>query len=400
VMNMRVLKLLGVLSVVLLLSSCSFVPFAKIPFSVTFDAPVTFGVHPRPLGLLSADFDGDGHLDLVTVHLETNQLVFYKGDGAGNFEQKTTLTVAAHPVAYTVVDANADGLPDVWVLQDETARLSLLLGDADAGLRLGSSVELAHQDKHDHAQGAGDPQQFTLGDFNGDGLTDVVLGYEKPTLDVYLGDDQGGFQRSDALVTDLHKNRLATLDVDEDGRDDLLVFGTTLSVEGDAFDGSQLQVYRGEKQGFSEPQKLAGSSDFAWKLELADFNGDGLLDPIMGFVGTGLLGILPNEGGGTFGKATNFLIKKASDITFADLDQDGQLDFVTSVDRGKFSMGEIHVFINAGSLRVRAPKAFPARLGPQALTSGDFDENGLPDVAVANFFSDDISLFFNRTPLP
>lgn len=392
----RCLQICLALCGLLVLSSCSFVPFARIPFNVSLGQPLELPSAPAPTALDSADFNGDGHADLVSIHPADHQLAFYLGDGRGGFAPFALVSLAK-PVAYAIRDFNGDGLPDVLILEDETSELAIVLGDRTQGLAFDRRIALAPSSDHDHL--LGHPRGMALGDYNGDGAMDVALAYAEAQLEIFLGDGVGGFVEAEPLDTGLARPVLEAFDVDGDGMDDLLAFGNVKSLtEEGQYDGSKLLLFRGQTDGFLEPQELArvisGQAGF---ILLHDVDGNGYLDPVMWFSGNDTLSVLPSHGGGAFGKIQNYLVSSASGATFADLDQDGDADLITTHERGQFSLGRMQVFLNAGSLRFREPKPFSTKLGPIDVVSGDFNEDGLPDVAVANFYSNDLTLFFNET---
>gem|GEM_PF-3749273 len=381
----------------LTLASCAFIPFAKIPFDVRLSDPAPFNTEPSPVQILSADFNQDGHLDLVTVHRQNNTVALLLGQGGGQFADAVSFSLLPNPVFGRVNDFDEDGLPDLLILQDEDAQLAVLHGDADNGLVPPVQIELAHEDPHtsvhDH------PNTFAIGDFNGDGSKDVALGHEAPQVDLFFGQPDGSFQAQTPLTLELPLGKIVAFDVQADGFDDLFVLGDLPSIQEDgSFDGSELLWFQGGIDGLSESHSLvqmrSGRTGF---IQAVDFDQNGYLDPAMGFTGNGMLSILPNLGDGTFGPIKNYLVKTAGSATFADMDQDGKLDLITSENKGEFTVGAVNVFLNAGDFRLRAPMAFKVRIGPVSVASGDLNGNGLPDIAVANFFSNDIVILFNET---
>lgn len=396
---MRMLQLAAWGFVAITLSSCAFTPFAKISFDVVLSEPVTLATERRPTAMVSADFDGDGHLDLVSIHAAEHIVVFFKGDGTGGFTALEPIEILSSPIQQQVVDFNEDGLPDLLVLQGDANQLAVLSGDKTQGLQLTQQIELSHEEGHDHERSLGRPKTFKVADFNGDGIFDLALGYRVVWLEVFYGDDTGVLRGKDTISIEVAQALLQAFDANGDGIDDLLVFGNKPSlVEEGELDGSEAFLFLGQDDGLAAGESiLRDSSGLAGRLELADLNDDGLLDPVLGFNGNALLSILPGVGDGTFGKNQNYLVKKINGLAFADLDLDGDSDIILSESRGEFNPGRMHVFLNAGDLRLRAPKQYETRIGPLSVVSGDFDENGFPDLAVIHFFSSDINLFFNQT---
>ncbi len=395
--QLRLLVLAGYAVVGLALAACAFVPFAKIPFDVELAPAVELTTGHDPNRVISADFNADGHLDLVSVHRGDSQLLVFYVAGDGTFAAPETLQLKPHPHGAIVLDFNGDGVADLLVLQDESVELAVLLGGA-GGLTHAGDVALGHED--DHGQGHDHPTGMALGDLNGDGWLDVVLGHENGQLDVFYGDADGHFEAAEPILFGLGNNLVAALDVQGDGYDDVIVLGDMLSVaEPGEIDGSELLLFEGGPDGLMATPRTVSQvrSGRSAMLLVEDVDQNGLPDPVMGYAGNGMLSVLPNLGEGRFDTQQNYLVKSATSAAFDDFNQDGRLDLVISQGNGRFALGEVRLFLGAGNLRFREPEAFSVQLAPVSLTSGDFNGDGFPDLAVANFFSDTLSLILNAS---
>jgi len=82
---------------------------------------------------VSADFDGDGRLDLAVANQWSNDISILIGDGSGGFAAPVQLLVGAYPVGILSRDLNADGIPDLAVTNQAGNSLSVLLGDGSGG---------------------------------------------------------------------------------------------------------------------------------------------------------------------------------------------------------------------------------------------------------------------------
>ncbi|MBL4590926.1 MAG: VCBS repeat-containing protein, partial [Phycisphaerales bacterium] len=72
---------------------------------------------PQSHSLAAADFDNDGHLDLITNFPQLGQTVWFKGNGAGDFENAALIHQGFSPAPQHVAtgDFNNDGIADaVW----------------------------------------------------------------------------------------------------------------------------------------------------------------------------------------------------------------------------------------------------------------------------------------------
>ncbi len=136
-------------------------------------------------GVVAGDFNGDGRTDLLTVSDDGSVgIAALLGDGHGNF-------AATPPTAFgdraLVSDFDGDGLSD-FTYQEKTSTGSTALGiklsNGDGTFRDGSRLECCSTGSN-------------IGDFNGDGIPDIVtLANEGGPGDVFLGQLDGSFVSS------------------------------------------------------------------------------------------------------------------------------------------------------------------------------------------------------------
>lgn len=213
-------------------------------------------------------------------------------------------------------DADGDGDLDL-VLAMEFQRNILLSNDgaavfADATARLPRSEH--------------DSEDVAFADFDADGDSDLVFVSEDDRTDeLYINDGTGRFtDASPRLRTDEVSNALAVLDLDGDGAPDLLTgnVGTDRVLINDGRGGFRDETaQRWPQQGPSRTQDL----------ELADVDGDGDLDVVVGNEGQNQLYL--NEGG-RLADATEHGLPVRNDetreIRAADVDADGDLDLLVA----------------------------------------------------------------------
>jgi flagellin len=135
-------------------------------------------------GIASGDFDGDGSSDIAFVSRDDGRIYVYKNDGAGNFslkEAKVTGNTTQRLNTLSVADMNGDGILDFLTADYAT--------NGESGFR----VYLGNGDgtMGDRSQAVGnmtDIFSFGVGDLNGDGVADVILGNGAATMSVYTQD--------------------------------------------------------------------------------------------------------------------------------------------------------------------------------------------------------------------
>jgi hypothetical protein len=92
----------------------------------TFGDPITYSTDSYPSGIYSADFNGDGYNDLTIGQQGASYFTLWLNNGDGSMDEQTPITtnIANHEPA--VGDFNEDGLPDV-VVDDGPNFLSVYL---------------------------------------------------------------------------------------------------------------------------------------------------------------------------------------------------------------------------------------------------------------------------------
>jgi hypothetical protein len=308
--------------------------FAFQPFLAT---------HARKLA--TADFDADGHMDLAV--LDETALRVYRGNGQAGFTE-VSATQPPHPVdALTVVDLDADGLPDIAAVHRAAAAVTLWYGRGDGGFRPTSRVAVGRQPRSiavadldadgqrellvaeagDNAvsvyrmppaavleplsprtcpvrvrpgEAAATPAALATvatytnrpyaatGDFDGNGHRDVALAKEGGGVKLLLNQGAGRFVMRDAR-TDFRMLGLAAGDFDGDGRDDLAAI--TLPAELDpSYDDDQVTFHLlwGNGQGdFPTTTRYPDLSPFGYgHVVTEDLDRDGDLDLVVSVRGT------------------------------------------------------------------------------------------------------------------
>ncbi len=313
-------------------------------------------------GIAAADFNGDGHLDLIAApNNGTSELLLLLGrGGTQKFGPPISLPTGGRPRRPAVGDFNGDGKPDLAVSLDSfgqpSGRFAVLLNDGTGKFGIPNIITLQ-----------GDPLQPIVGDLNNDGKLDIVAalftGSNDGKVAIFLGNGAGGLSgAANSPLTTLSINPSEVLigDFNEDGKGDLALpgqsFGTVNIMIGDGTGGFAAGV--STSTGAASPILTAG-----------DFNNDGHLDLLNG--NRMLLG----TGSGSFAAPIIVPTPENNHNGLAgDVNHDGHLDLVAG------GTSRFTVMLGNGTGNMVQAKSY-ASVAPTVL--GDFNEDGKIDLAAS-----------------
>jgi len=223
--------------------------------------------------------------------------------------------------------------------------------------------------------GLSGPGSVAIGDFNRDGLLDVVITDHVSTLSVLLGLGNGTFNSPVTYTLDSFvSNQVAVAEFNGDGIADLAV------VEGGLTVPSTLAVLLGNGDGtFGSPTYYSTSIDGAGlSLAIGDLNHDGILDIFLG--GAGASTVLLGDPGGGFHEG-QFQSVSGFWIAEGDFNDDGNLDVALT---GGINQN-ISVLLGNGDGTFQAPVSYSGGNDPIGIVSADFNHDKKLDLATAAF---------------
>jgi hypothetical protein len=248
------------------------------------------------------------------------------------------------------------------------------------------------------------PAGIVVADFNSDGKADLaVLGGLGPicggmsgTISILLGKGDGTFTTTSTICA---ANPIAGLagDFNHDGKLDLAVVSTNGSFVcgfNPPQECSDLTIYLGNGDGtFTESWNFPIDGDF-FTIGAGDFNGDGNLDLAVAYVYSGLsnVGIFFGNGDGSFDFSSDVgdAELKSSSLAIGDFNNDGIID-IASVGTGGFTgggvdIGPVSIFLGNGdgTFTLVASQPSVTTVNPVSLTTGDFNNDGNLDLAIAD----------------
>jgi Bacterial Ig-like domain (group 3)/FG-GAP-like repeat len=335
-----------------------------------------------------ADFNGDGKLDIAASDNFNGVVQIFYGKGDGTFTTgptyATDTTAGAHPVGIVTADFNGDGKPDLAIVNNfgppnapTSADVGVLYSNGTGGftlvnyplstvateltaanLRVGNKnldlvVPLYGICSAGHCNTPGSAVAILLG--NGDGTF-----VSQPDFQLVNGANTY-FNPYDAAVGDLNG----------DGKADLAVTiqDTNTSIQG-------IAVALGNGDGTFQPVTLLASSpqnqQFASPplpayVKVVDLNRDGHPDLVYTNALEGTVGVLYGVGDGTFYDPLDFAADRwAWDFALVDVNNDGVLDVVASGFEQSFS--GVGVLLNISGSTTALQSSAPHSTTGQSVT--------------------------------
>ncbi|MGH9551279.1 MAG: FG-GAP repeat domain-containing protein, partial [Terriglobales bacterium] len=226
------------------------------------------------------------------------------------------------------------------------------------------------------------PTSIAVGDFTGDGRLDLAVGSPvngislnpQSEVSILVNNGSGGFQAGQSFVVGPLQTvpiSIAVADFNDDARLDLAVAMNNTS---------NLVICQGNGDGTFSVVNLPGVGGNPTWVVAGDFNGDGKPDLMVANNADSTVSVLLGNGDETFSSGAVYPVGvHPTNLALADLNGDGKLD-VGVVNNGDSNsqvfLGEGDGTFRSGSYRVGA--------NPTGITSGDFNKDGFPDLAVFN----------------
>jgi hypothetical protein len=331
--------------------------------------PVAYGAN-APGDLLTADFGGDSHDDLLLVS-GGRDLTVLIANGTGPFLAPVITPVPTVGSTYpAVADVDEDGRNDVVLSDWSTHAISVMLGNGDGTFSIGPAFTADRV-----------PGPLAIADFNGDHHLDVAVASQddhsaQNTVAVHLGDGTGHFASGMSIEVGDYAWMLSVAELNGDGKADLVV--------GQAYE-TRLLTGNGNG-GFTLGASMPGGG-----AALGDFNHDGKADVAL-TRGSTTIDVYVGNGDGTVGNPLSYPTGGTRSITPVDLDGDGNLDLLAT------SQSASVVVVLRGNPNGTFGTAGQWLSGPGTsdLAVGDFDRDGKLDFVTSDVYAEGKALSFVR----
>lgn len=351
---------------------------------IVFGPAIHYSIHTNVNRLCTGDFNADHRLDLAALTGDYSggaQITIWTNNGSAGFVVCTNHSAAGLARVIAPGDVNNDGNVDLVTVNYLDNSISAFLGNGDGTFhRLDSSLTVNSA-----------TPGLALGDFNGDGWLDAAVS----TLDIriLLGDGSGNFTLFTNYPADFRlRYAVAAVDLNANGELDLVTAN---------YSSSSASVFLGQGGGTFAPHTDYGGdgSEYHYSVVVGDFNGDTLPDLATANQYNGSVSVRLNDGNGAFGPETRYRIGPwIHSVVVADFNLDGHLDLAADLYNNQNSLavwpGNGDGTFGRAFTNFTSNNSYP---NGQSLVAGDFDGDGLMDLATTRGTTNAITVRLNQS---
>jgi len=337
----------------------------------------SFAVPQYPRGVVTADFNGDGRLDIAVVNFSSS-ISILMGQPDGSFAPHVDyLGTQADAVGLIAADINGDGKIDlITLVSGPQTPCQIFFGNGDGTFRSPINIKMP---------GVVIPSGFAVGDFNKDGKLDLVvmgmLAAYQSGVAVVLGNGDGTFGPETDYPTAPGSNSVIVADFNGDSTPDLAV--------GSGYSNGQdcISILLGNGDGTFRSYTLVPLPQYGvTSLAAADLNRDGKVDLVVATYGQSIgVSVLLGNGDGTFAPPVFYPVEPGASptaVAIGDFNRDGKLDIAVTNATG---ISCVSVFLGKGDGTFNPAANYPASINSYGLVIGDFNGDGWQDIASLSY---------------
>jgi hypothetical protein len=370
-----------------------------------FGMPSTYQIDSSPLRIVTGDIDAKNGIDLITGN-DTGEngpslsILLNRGDGTFQAEVRKNLDASRDLLqAVAAGDFNGDGATDIAVAIDDlsifpTQTVVLVFRNNGSGQLLAPDEYPLH---------GFFPECLEAADVNNDGVLDLVVCHStsdsgEGLLSVLTGRANGGtpsglFDSGVDVKVGTTPSTIVVGDVDGDGRNDVVV--------GDSDRRRVFVLYGTGGAGlFAAPVALV-DVDAPSALRIREAPGDPFPEILVTSLASSQVLILRQTASRVFAPAVPMAVSRpSSDMGVADFDGDGTTDLALLSPVG----GELNIWYGTANGGFSFGETVSVDDAANSLSVADLNQDGKPDVATTSFVTNRVTVALNgasaRTATP
>ncbi|MBN2200990.1 VCBS repeat-containing protein [bacterium] len=271
--------------------------------SISFAARVDFATNANPYCIAVADIDGDGKPDLAALNTGSDNFSAFRNSstvGHISFAEKVDFPTCDYPFDIAMDDLDGDGKPDAAVTNYNSNTVSVLQNMSDYGsISFASKVDFNTDVT---------PVYMVIGDLDMDGKPDLAINHNSRNRVTVMRNTSvtgsitsASFADEIEFITAAYPYGIAVGDLDGDGKPDLMPVCTV---------AKSVSVFKNTST--EGAISLAANIDFGTGVfpiypAIADLDGDGRSDIVVGDYTDQTISLWRNKIGSVFCRIKNFL---------------------------------------------------------------------------------------------
>ena len=308
---------------------------------------------------IAADIDGDGHLDVVGGAIQALTVSLVRGNGDGTLADGYSVGTGSVGGLTTAVagDVNGDQKPDLIGINAGIG----VLTDVD-GRTFAAKMQIT----------ANNAAALTLGDINGDQKADIISANGTGnSISVYTNAGDGTFPNSpSSLPAGTRVSAVVAADFTGDGK---------IDVAAENVDSKDVSIFVNSGSALASAGSPISLGVEPSDIAAGDTDGDKKVDLVVALGASNAVVVLKGGGDGTFTAGTPITVGTGPvSVKLGDLDGDGHLDIVTA-NTGK----DLSVLLNDGSGGFKPVVSYKIVVMPAAVVLADFNLDGKLDMVTA-----------------
>ncbi len=326
----------------------------------SFGPPAVWDASASPDGLEFADFDHDGHLDIV--------------HSSGGVDPFASIYYGARDglVDMVAADLNGDGNEEVLAVNNANDRLKIFVGDNLGGLNRIPDLQTGRA-----------PMAVAVADLDGDNKLEIITANRTSrSISIFTGSLTSGYVDVEYPVGKGPID-VASGNFNSDQYLDIFVLDDTVNA---------VWMLAGIAAGlFADPAAIA-LGDRPGKLIIQDATGDNLIDIVVTLPNTNRLLILTGDGT-SFGNPRYLTLSGSpADVAVVDLNADKLPDLIASMP----DLDQVSILYSRGAGQYASAQHISVGDQPSSLTVSDIDKDGKADILVTNRGDNTATIIYNR----